>query len=428
MNKQEKSWVWYDWANSAFSMLDAVVIQIFLYDYVLKNTAQESRALSIFGYASSISLAVVAVLALVLGNIADFKGYKKKFFTSFLIIAVTVTALMGLIPAGMWVGFMVLYILANVGFSGTNIFYDAFITDVTTNERMDRVSSLGFGYGYIGGALASIISIVPYFLAVTGVITVPYEPATLLKFAFFITAAWWLLFSFPMIKNAQQIHYVKPRPHPFRTSFKQLAVTMKKISRYKYAVIFLVAFFFYIDGVHTIIKMASMFGKELINEANSPIPLNLVLLGTLLLVQFVAFPCAIIFGRLAEKYSAKVMLMAGIGIYTIITVFAYFIGEWWHFLVLGILVGTSQGGVQALSRSVFGRIIPKAHSTEFFGFFSIFGKVSAIIGPFLIAMINDLTGSPRLSVLSLILLFIVGGLLLIRFPMDKAVEAVKDEQ
>lgn len=428
MNKQEKSWVWYDWANSAFSMLDAVVIQIFLYDFVLKNTAQESRALSIFGYASSISLAVVAVLALILGNIADFKGYKKKFFTSFLIIAVTVTALMGLIPAGMWVGFMVLYILANVGFSGTNIFYDAFITDVTTNDRMDRISSLGYGYGYIGGALASIISIFPYFLAVLGVISVPYEPAMLLKFAFFVTAAWWLLFSLPMIKNAQQIHYVQPRPHPLRSSFKQLAVTMKKISHYKYAVIFLVAFFFYIDGVHTIIKMASMFGKELINEANSPIPLNLVLLGTLLLVQFVAFPCAILFGKLAEKYSAKVMLMVGIAIYTVITIFAYFIGEWWHFLVLGILVGTSQGGVQALSRSVFGRIIPKKHSTEFFGFFSIFGKVSAIIGPFLIAVINDLTGSPRLSILSLILLFIVGGLLLIRFPMDKAVEAVADEE
>jgi len=428
MNKQEKSWVWYDWANSAFSMLDAVVIQIFLYDYVLKNTAQESRALSIFGYASSISLAVVAVLALILGNIADFKGYKKKFFTSFLIIAVTVTALMGLIPAGMWVGFMVLYILANVGFSGTNIFYDAFITDVTTNDRMDRISSMGYGYGYIGGALASIISILPYFLAALGVISVPYDPAVLLKFAFFVTAAWWLLFSLPMIKNAQQIHYVQPRPHPLRSSFKQLAVTMKKISHYKYAVIFLVAFFFYIDGVHTIIKMASMFGKELINEANSPVPINLVLLGTLLLVQFVAFPFAILFGRLAEKYSAKAMLMVGIAIYTVITIFAYFIGEWWHFLVLGILVGTSQGGVQALSRSVFGRIIPKKHSTEFFGFFSIFGKVSAIIGPFLIAVINDLTGSPRLSILSLILLFIVGGLLLIRFPMDKAVEAVADEE
>ena len=188
------------------------------------------------------------------------------------------------------------------------------------------------------------------------------------------------------------------------------------------------AFFFYIDGVHTIIKMASMFGKELINEANSPIDINLVLLGTLLLVQFVAFPCAILFGRLAEKYSAKVMLMVGIVIYTFITIFAYFIGEWWHFLVLGILVGTSQGGVQALSRSVFGRIIPKKHSAEFFGFFSIFGKVSAIIGPFLIAVINDLTGNPRLSILSLILLFIVGGLLLIRFPMEKAVEAVADEE
>jgi len=364
----------------------------------------------------------VAVLALILGNIADFKGYKKKFFTSFLIAAVTVTALMGLIPAGMWAGFMVLYILANVGSSGTGIFYDAFLTDITTNDRMDRISSLGFGYGYIGGALAFIIGILPYLLAVLGVLSVPFAPAVLLKFAFFFTAAWWLLFSLPMIKNVQQVHYVPPRPHPLRSSFKQLAKTMKEISQYRYAVLFLVAYFFYIDGVHTIIKMASMFGKELI--ANSPIDINLVLLGTLLLVQFVAFPFAILFGNLAEKYSAKTMLIAGISVYTVITVFAYFITQWWHFLVLGILVGTSQGGVQALSRSVFGQIIPKEHSTEFFGFFSIFGKVSAIIGPFLIALINDLTGSPRLSILSLIVLFIAGALVLARFPMDKAVKAV----
>lgn len=428
MNKQERSWVWYDWANSAFSMLDAVVIQIFLYDFILKDTAVESRAISIFGYASSITLVIAAVVALILGNIADFRGYKKKFFTSFLVLAVMVTAMMGLVPAGVWVVFMVLYILADVGFSGTSIFYDAFITDITTNERMDRISSLGFAYGYIGGALAAIIGIIPYMLSVLGVITFPVDSAALLKFAFFVTAAWWFLFSLPMIKNVQQIHYVEPRPNPFRSSFKQLAETAKKISHYKYAVMFLVAFFFYIDGVHTIIKMASMFGKELIDTASSPIPINLVLLGTLLIVQFVAFPFAILFGKLAEKYSAKVMLMVGIVIYTIITIFGYFISVWWHFLVLGVLVGTSQGGIQALSRSVFGRIIPKKHSAEFFGFFSIFGKVSAIIGPFLIAVINDLTGSPRLSILSLIILFIIGGSVLIRFPMDKAVEAVRDEQ
>jgi UMF1 family MFS transporter len=426
MNKQERSWVWYDWANSAFSMLDAVVIQIFLADFILKNTVAESRALSIFGYASSIALAVVAILALVLGNIADFRGYKKKFFTTFLILAVTVTALMGFIPAGMWVVFMVLYILANVGFSGTNIFYDSFLTDVTTNDRMDRISAMGYGYGYIGGALAFIIGLIPYLLSQFGVVSFSFDTPVLLKFAFYVTAAWWLLFSIPMMKNAEQIHYVQPRPHPLRSSFKQLAETARKVSHYKYAVLFLVAFFFYIDGVHTIIKMASIFGKELITS--SPIDINLVLLGTLLLVQFVAFPFAILFGKLAEKYSAKVMLLVGIVIYTIITIFSYFISAWWHFLVLGILVGTSQGGVQALSRSVFGRIIPKKHSAEFFGFFSIFGKVSAIIGPFLIAIINDLTGNPRIAILSLIALFIAGGLVLVRFPMDKAVDAVKDEQ
>ncbi|MBL4936532.1 MFS transporter [Clostridium sp. YIM B02515] len=408
LNKTEQSWALYDWANSAYSLTITTAVLPLYFKSVFQNAGGSAAVSTAYwGYASSISTLFLAIMAPILGTVADYKGYKKKLFNMFFIIGIMATACLSFVPDNNWILLLGFYILSAIGFSGTNIFYDAFLVDVTKEEKMDRVSTLGFGLGYIGSTIPFIISMAIIMLQQLKML--PLSAAAASKISFFITAVWWLIFTIPMIKNVKQIHGIEIEPRPVKKSFIRIIHTFKDIKKHRKVFLFLLAYFFYIDGVDTIIKMSSAYGADLGIKPTS-------LLLILLITQFVAFPCAIIYGRLAQRFKGKIMLYVGIIIYTVICIYAFFLKTTLDFWILAMLVGTSQGGIQALSRSYFGKLVPKENSNEFFGFYNIFGKFAAVMGPFLMGIVTQITGKSNYGVFSIILLFIIGGLILLRVP------------
>ena len=400
LTKQELSWALYDWANSAYSMtITSSVLPMYFKSVAEAGGMSSSNSTALWGYTISLSTLVVSMLAPILGTIADYKGNKKKFFKSFFSIGVLATTLLAFVPSNNPILLLICYGFALVGFSGTNIFYDAFLIDVTTKERMDKVSSTGFALGYIGSTIPFIISIAVVLLSQMKIIPISLPVAC--KITFLITAIWWLVFTIPILKNVNQIYYIEPEKNPIKKSFERLFKTLKAIKNNKNIFIFLIAYFFYIDGVDTIIGMASSYGTDLGISMVS-------LLIILLLTQFVAFPFTILYGRLADKIGSKKLLYVGIITYIIICIYGYFITTALGFWILAMAVGSAQGGIQAISRSFFGKMVPKENANEFFGFYNIFGKFAAIIGPFLVAIITQATGETRNGILSLIVLFVIG--------------------
>ncbi|MBE6052404.1 MAG: MFS transporter [Clostridium sartagoforme] len=406
LTKQEKSWALYDWANSAYSMtITSTILPIYFKSVAEVGGMSPSNSTALWGYTISLSTMVVSLLAPVLGTIADYKGNKKKFFKFFFSIGVLFTSLLAFIPENNPILLLICYGFTLVGFSGTNIFYDAFLVDVTTKERMDKVSSSGFALGYIGSTIPFIISIAIVLLTQKEILPITLPLAC--KITFLITSVWWLIFALPLLKNVNQIYYIEPEKEPIKNSFKRLFTTLKAIKSHKNIFLFLIAYFFYIDGVDTIIGMASSYGTDLGISMVS-------LLVILLLTQFVAFPFTILYGKLSEKFGGKKLLYVGIITYTIISIYGYFIKTTLDFWILAMAVGSAQGGIQAISRSFFGKMVPKEHANEFFGFYNIFGKFAAIMGPFLVAIITQATGHTRNGILSLIILFVIGFLCLTR--------------
>lgn len=400
LTKQELSWALYDWANSAYSMtITSSVLPMYFKSVAEAGGMSSSNSTALWGYTISLSTLVVSMLAPILGTIADYKGNKKKFFKTFFSVGVLATTLLAFVPSNNPILLLICYGFALVGFSGTNIFYDAFLVDVTTKERMDKVSSAGFALGYIGSTIPFIISIAVVLLSQMEIIPISLPLAC--KITFLITAVWWLVFTIPILKNVNQVYYIEPEKEPIKKSFERLLKTLKAIKSHKNIFVFLIAYFFYIDGVDTIIGMASSYGTDLGISMVS-------LLIILLLTQFVAFPFTIIYGRLAEKVGAKKLLYVGIITYIIICIYGYFITTALGFWILAMAVGSAQGGIQAISRSFFGKMVPKENANEFFGFYNIFGKFAAIIGPFLVAVITQATGQTRNGILSLIVLFVIG--------------------
>lgn len=408
LSETEKSWVFYDWANSAYTLTVTSTILPLYFKMIFQNAGGEaSVSTAYWGYANSIATLILAVLAPILGTIADYRGYKKKFFSVFFLIGVTFTALIPIIPSNHWFMLLCFYVVTAIGFSGSNVFYDAFLVDVATEDRMDKVSTLGFALGYIGSTIPFIISMTLVILAQFNKISLPVLSA--FKISFIITAAWWTIFTLPMLKKVKQIHGINIEPNPVKKSFIRLRNTFKNIKSHKQVFLFLLAYFFYIDGVDTIIKMATSYGSDLGINSTS-------LLIILLVTQFVAFPFALLYGKLSEKYKGKTLLYVGIIIYTIICTYAYFLDSTLDFWILAMLVATSQGGIQALSRSYFGKLVPKEKANEFFGFYNIFGKFAAIMGPLLVGIVTQITGSTNNGVFSIILLFIIGGFILMKVP------------
>lgn len=408
MTKPEYSWAMYDWANSAYStVIVSALLPIYFKSAALEAGIDGVTSTAYWGYANSIATLIVSILAPILGTIADFKGFKKRFFIFFAFLGIIFTFAFAVVPPSQWFILLICFILTSVGFSGANVFYDAFLVDVTTNDRMNRISSNGFALGYIGGAIPLVIAIVFIFLSQQGIIPISLTVASQLSFA--ITALWWGLFTIPMLRHVKQKYYVERVPNPVRMSFVKLYETFKNVKAYRPLFLFLIAYFFYIDGVHTIIKMASAYGTDLGIGAST-------LLIVLLITQFVAAPFTFIFGKLGEKYNEKNMILVGIIIYVFICSYAYFLDSALDFWILAMLVGTAQGGIQALSRSYFGKLVPKESSNEFFGFYNIFGKFAAVSGPFIVGFTAQLTGRTNAGVLSLVVLFFIGGLILLKIP------------
>lgn len=417
--KQETSWMFYDWASNAFSVIiTTAVFPIFYKAQADLAGIEGADSTAYLGYTIAIFTFILALIGPILGTIADYDGYKKRFFVSFLTLGIFSTFALVFVPEGEWLLLLVFYTLASLGSTGANLFYDAFIVDVTDNKRMNKVSSRGFGYGYIGGAIPFVISIVVILLAQQGII--PISSTTASKIAFLIACIWWAIFSIPLLKNVKQIHGIKHDLKPIRTSFKRLKETVSSISQYKYLTIFLIAYFFYIDGVGTIISMATAYGTDVGVDAT-------VLLVVLFVTQIVAAPFALLYGRLADRFSAKLMLNVGIFVYIIVCIYGYFLETALDFWILAMLVATSQGGMQALSRSYFAKMVPKHKSNEFFGFYNIFGKFASVSGPLLVGVTAQVTGNTNAGVLSLVVLFIVGAIVLFFVPSDKKLEQLQND-
>ena len=394
----ERAWILYDVGNSAFVLMVATLIPIFFNALAADGGLSSVEYLAYWGYAASAVTIITAILSPILGTLADTRGFKKPIFTLCLVVGVAGCCAMGL--AKTWLPFLLIFIFAKVGFSGSLVFYDSMLGDVTTPERMDEVSSRGYAWGYIGSCIPFVVCLA----LVLGAGAIGISQMTALNIALFITAAWWLVTTLPLLKNYKQLHYVEVEKHAIRQSFARIGHTIRHLHEDKQVFWFLLAFFCYIDGVYTIIDMATAYGTALGLDTTG-------LLLALLVTQIVAFPSALIFGRLSSKYPSTTLIPVCIAAYAGIAVFAFFLSQQWQFWVLAVIVGMFQGGVQALSRSHFAKITPPEKSGEYFGLFDICGKGASFLGTMIVSVGSQLTGSANVGVGSLIVLFIIGFVL-----------------
>ena len=379
LNRQEWNWVLYDVGNSAFILLVTAIVPI--YFEALTNAAglTDTQYLSYWGYAISIATLIVAFIGPICGTLADQKGFKKPIFTLCMMLGAIGCAALG--AAWSWLSFLVIFVVAKVGFNSSLVFYDAMLPEITTEERMDNVSSMGYALGYIGSVFPFIVCLVIVLNAKGFGLTT----GTAMAIAFALTAAWWIVCTLPLLKTYQQSAYVERHKHPVKETFVRLGRTFLEVRQQKHIFLYMVAFFFFIDGVYTIIGMATTYGKSLGLDSTG-------LLLALLVTQIVAFPCAIIFGRLSGKYDTALLIKICIVCYSGITLFGVFLHILWQFWLLAVLVGMFQGGIQALSRSYLGKIIPAERSGEYYGLMDIFGKGADAVGPALVGFITGVLG------------------------------------
>lgn len=395
LTRLEKYWILYDVGNSAFVLLVATIMPIYFNYLAGQAGLSEVDYLAYWGYAASISTVLVALIGPVLGSIADTKNYKKPLFTISMMLGVLGCAALSLPKS--WILFLAVFVLAKVGYNASLIFYDSMLVDVTTGERMDVVSSHGYAWGYIGSCVPFVISLVFVLLYEKIGITM----GTAMAIAFCLNAAWWFLVTLPLLRKYEQKNYAEMPKHPVRDSFRRLGVTIKDIKGQKNIFLYLLAFFFFIDGVYTIIEMATAYGSALGLDTQG-------LLMALLVTQIVAFPFALIFGSLSKKYETDRLMQICIGAYLCIALFAIQLDKQWEFWVLAVFVGMFQGAIQALSRSYFAKIIPAEKSGEYFGIYDICGKGASFMGTTLVGVIAQITGTPSAGVGIIAVLFVIG--------------------
>jgi UMF1 family MFS transporter len=401
------SWAMYDWANSAFATTIMAAVLPIYYASVAGADLPGNRATVYWGYTTAIALFLVAIVSPILGAMADYMGAKKRFMAVFAALGITSTAMLYFIARGDWLLASLLFIVANIGFSGANVFYDSLLPHVAREDEIDQLSTAGYALGYLGGGVLLVINIL--WILFPQAFGIP-DTTTASRIAMLSVAVWWAVFSVPIFRNVAE----PPRRvsdtdvlgvNPVVAGFHRLRGTFAEIRRYRQVLIFLFAFWLYNDGIGTIIKMATIYGTEVgIGQTD--------LIGALILTQFVGIPFAFAFGGLARRIGTKTAIYLALFVYTLISIGGYFLAHAWQFWVLALAVATVQGGSQALSRSLYGSMIPRALSSEFFGFFSVSAKFAGILGPFLFALVGQLTGSSRLSIFALIIFFVGGALIL----------------
>jgi UMF1 family MFS transporter len=410
LNRPElRAWAMYDWANSAFQ--STVITAVFppFFSAVAAAGMPAPLATARFAWATTIAVTITAVLAPILGAIADYRAVKKKMLAVFVGIGVIATMMMGTIETGEWQYAALLFMIANIAIASSFVFYDSLLPHIAAPEEMDRVSTAGYAIGYLGGGVLLVINLA--WILSPRTFGIPDTTAAV-KLSLVSVGVWWLVFSIPLFRRVPEPPRTieadeTPRDNPIRAAFVRVWETFHELRGYRQAFLMLVAFLLYNDGIQTIIRMAAIYGAEIGIDRNAQIE-------AFVMVQFVGIPFSFLFGALAGQIGAKTGIFVALTVYTGISVLAYFMTSAWQFFALAFLVGTVQGGSQALSRSLFARMIPKHKSSEYFGFFSVFEKFAGIAGPALFALSVSLFGSSRAAVLSVILFFVCGGLILTR--------------
>jgi len=421
--KAIRAWTMYDWANSAFA---TTVMAAILPNYFGIYIATEA-SLTLWGYTVAIGSLIAALISPILGAIADFRGSKKTFMGFFVALGVISTALMFLVDTpGDWLLASILYILGTIGFAGSLVFYDALLPHIVDSDEIDEVSSRGYAMGYIGGGLLLLINVIMIFVGPRFLpnMTENEAIALMMRLSLSSVAVWWAVFSIPIFRHVKEperkIEKGEEEMNLITVGFKRFFAALKNISKFKDLFLFLLAFFVYTNGIGTIITMAVAFGTDLGFGST-------ILIGTLLMVQFVAAPFAILFGKISKKIGPKKSIYISLLVYTLISIIGYSMKEEWHFILLGFAVATVQGGSQALSRSLMGKLMPKSKSAEFFGFFSVSEKFNTVIGPILFSVVNQLTGNSRLAIISLVIFFLSGMAILSKVDIKKGIATAKAE-
>ena len=396
MTPTERKWVWYDVGNSAFTLLVSTLMSIYFNELATNAGISSDNYLAYWGYATSVATAVVAVLGTTLGTLSDLRGVRKIIFSAALLAGAVGCVVLGFLQHWLW--FLVLFVIAKSGYSLSLVVYDSMLCDVTTDERMDEVSSRGYAWGYIGSCLPFVLCIGVYILyAMFDLISM--QLSMILVFA--LTAVWWLACSVPLLRSYRQSHCVEHGGHPVRTGLKNLGGVFKEIGKNRQVLFFRLAFFFFIDGVYTIIDMATAYGTSL--------GLNTVsLVIALLVTQIVAFPAAILLGMLSRKVKPQYLIIVCIVAYFFITVYAIFLRKEYQFWILAVAVGLFQGTIQAMSRSYYAKIIPKQKSGEYFGIYDIFGKGAAFMGTLLVSGVTQIFNNQSIGVGALSVMFLIG--------------------
>ncbi|WP_244549294.1 MFS transporter [Desulfatibacillum alkenivorans] len=413
------SWCMYDWANSAFATtMMAAMYPPFFHAAAVKAGFTPSGATAAWGYFAAAALFIVAVSAPLLGAMADYMGRRKLFVGLFAGLGVLCTCAAVFLGDDTWLLAGLLFVGGNVGFAGANVFYESLLPLIAKEGDVDTISARGYALGYLGGGLLLVVNalmvVKPHWFGMEGV-------GFAVRASFFSVGVWWGVFSIPLLRNV-------PEPSrdlkntskiPIGEGIARLAATFRDIKKYKQLLIFLAAFWVYNDGIGTIIKMATAYGSEIgIGMTH--------LIGALVLTQFIGMPCAIAFGALASRIGAKACILIALGVYVIICIAGYFMSTPLHFYILAGLVGTVQGGSQALSRSLYAAMTPKAKASEFFGFFSSSAKMAGIAGPLVFGFVSQAAGESRLSIFSLIVFFAVGAILLLKVDVQEGIEAAKE--
>ncbi len=426
-DKQHKkainSWAMYDWANSAFATTIMAAVLPVYYSSVAASTIPAHMATAYWGYTTSFSALLIAVISPLLGAMADFSGRKKQFLTFFLLLGVFFTALLYFIKTGDYLLASFFFIFANMGFSGSLVYYDALLPHVASPDEIDQVSAKGYALGYIGGGTLLLINLI--MIMVLPKLIPGLDSGLMSRLSFVTVAVWWLIFSIPLLRNVSEperrIQKGEEKFNPMQASFHRLKSTVSEIRKYRDLGLAMLAFWVYANGIGTIISMATIYATELGFS-------QITTIGTLLLVQFLAAPFAFLFGWLSRKIGTLKSIFISLSVYIGIAISGYFLYHEWQFWALGAAVATVQGGSQALSRSLIGKMMPKSKSAEFYGFFSVSEKFATVLGPLLFGIVGTIMKSSRLSIVSLLIFFAIGMFLLSKVNLERGIEAAKQEE